>query len=169
MSNSKQMQQGRVDVAASDNNYGGHGGHGPWRQRCPRSSCPTTACSAAYRARQHPRRAPSYPIARQRCCCMWYRGGRRHTSPSAVESFHAELTEQLKRRLHWASPPTHDELTFAAANGRSLHFIVQHINKIRAAASTFLRPTIGIPPLIISEAAGFDSPVGRADYLIKIL
>jgi hypothetical protein len=40
----------------------------------------------------------------------------------------------------------------------------------RAAASTFLRPTIGIPPLIISaEAAGFDSPVGRADYLIKIL
>ena len=30
----------------------------------------------------------------------------------------------------------------------------------RAAVSTFLRPTIGIPPLIISEAAGFDSPVG---------
>ena len=39
----------------------------------------------------------------------------------------------------------------------------------RAAASSFLWPTIGIPPLIISEAAGFDSPVGRADYLIKLL
>ena len=67
-------------------------------------------------------------------------------STSAVESFHAELTEQLKRRLHWASPPTHDELTFAAANGRSLHFIVQHINKIRAAASTFL-----IGPRLVSR------------------
>ena len=39
----------------------------------------------------------------------------------------------------------------------------------RAVASMFLWPTIGIPPPIISEAAGFDSPVGRADYLIKIL
>ena len=36
----------------------------------------------------------------------------------------------------------------------------------RAAASTFLWPTIGIPPLIISEAAVFDSSVG---HLIKIL
>ena len=39
----------------------------------------------------------------------------------------------------------------------------------RAAASTFLWPTVGIPPPIISEAAGFDSPVGRADYIIKLL
>ena len=39
----------------------------------------------------------------------------------------------------------------------------------RAAASTFLWPTIGIPPPIIPEAARFDSLVGRADYLIKML
>ena len=39
----------------------------------------------------------------------------------------------------------------------------------RAVASMFLWPTIGVPPPIISEAAGFDSPLGRADYLIKML
>ena len=39
----------------------------------------------------------------------------------------------------------------------------------RAVSSTFLWPTIGIPPPIISEAARFDSSVGRADYLINML
>ena len=32
----------------------------------------------------------------------------------------------------------------------------------RAVASMFLWPTIGVPPPIISEVAGFDSPMGRA-------
>ena len=39
----------------------------------------------------------------------------------------------------------------------------------RAAGSTFLWPSIGIPPPILPEAAGFDSSVGRADFLIKML
>ena len=30
-------------------------------------------------------------------------------------------------------------------------------------------PMVGIPPRTMSEAAGFDSPVGRADFLIKLL